>query len=153
MQFPRLTTDGTSKIRPAGSLEDLEKALNEGKFFTLEQLFSAETAPAGEVLGAGFPVDEMLSKCYAGPWSNECYEFVHLCLFGAGGKYREPFLKLADLALKQPIDEATFRSLFGVGFRDMLLILWRYTDWDKPTKYKIGKDKVEALARREPPST
>ena len=144
--FPPLTTDETLRLRRAGSVGDLENALKAGKFFTLEQLFSAEEPPSGEVPGSGGSRDEMLSKLYAGPWSNECYEFVHLCLFGADGKHREPFLKLADLASKQPIDGATFRSLFGMGFHDMLLILWRYTDCAKSTKFKVGKDKDEALA-------
>jgi hypothetical protein len=158
--FPPLTTDETLRIRRAGSIEDLEKALKAGKFFTLEQLFSAEKIPSGEGLktleeGAktpprGVPYSEpkefALNESYAGPWSNECYEFVHLCLFGADGKYREPFLRLADLAARQPIDETTFRSLFGMGFQDMLLVLWRTTDCAKPTKFKIGKDKDEALA-------
>jgi hypothetical protein len=144
--FPSLTTDETLSIRRAGSVEDLEKALKAGKFFTLEQLFSAEKAPPGEVFLSGPKDKGSLNRLYAGPWSNECYEFVHLCLFGADGKYREPFLKLADLAAKQPIDETTFRSLFGMGFQDMLLILWRTTDCAKSTKFKIGKNKDEALA-------
>jgi len=144
--FPPLTTDETLSIRRAGSVEDLEKALKTGKFFTLEQLFSAEKAPPGEVHGKNIPQKEMLSRLYAGPWSNECYEFVHLCLFGAGGKYREPFLKLADLASKQPIDEVTFRSLFGMSFQDMLLVLWRTTDCAKATEFKVGKNKREVLA-------
>lgn len=144
--FPPLTTDETLRIRRAGSVEDLEKALKAGKFFTLEQLFSAEKAPPGEIPFSGQKDEGNLNQLFVGPWSNECYEFVHLCLFGADGKYREPFLKLANLAAKQPIDETSFRSLFGMGFQDMLLVLWRTTDCAKATKFKIGKDKDEVLA-------
>lgn len=142
IRFPAFKSNATRRLRAAGKAEDLETALKAGKFYTLEQFFAAEKAPAEEVPGSG-PMDQRMNLLYDGPWSNQSYEFVHLCVFGAGGKYREPFFRLADLASKQPIDDTTFRSLFGMGLRDMLLVLWRYTDCSRTTKFKITTDENE----------
>lgn len=120
VSFPALATDKTLAVRKAGAEADLEKALADGSFFPLERLFNGKNLASSETA------------------VNECYEFVHLCLFGAGGKYRTAFLGFAaELQTGKTLDEAAFREKFGVDYRGMLLELWKYNALAKKTTFKL----------------
>ena len=114
--------DGTLAARQPGSDEGLKKAIGDGTFLPLGRVFSAE--PKSGIVPSG-------------PWSDECCEWAHLCLLGAQGKYRLPFLKFALLASREPADEAQFRQLFGMDYQGMLAVLWHDADFAKPTGFKI----------------
>ncbi|HTQ30618.1 MAG TPA: hypothetical protein VMI53_05355, partial [Opitutaceae bacterium] len=129
--FPALTTDVTLKVREAGSEDDLQAALKDGTFLPFDQLFSGTAHPhtvgSPVIVPPGGARYAWLNLEPTGTWEDECYEFVYLCLFGAGGKYRQPFFKFVQLTSANPPDEAMFESAFGVDYHTMLLELWRYT--------------------------
>ena len=58
-----------------------------------------------------------------------CHAFVHLCLYGEGRKFQEPFRRLVDAALRGPIDEATFRKIFGMDYRRMEYVIRSYSQF------------------------
>lgn len=108
-----------------GSDKAFENAVRAGAFMALDKLFEADPAGADESGGA----DD--------PWTRESYEFLHLCLFGAGQAYRVPFLKFAYLSAREPATEELFRSCFGMGTRDMLAILWAYTGFAAESGFEL----------------
>jgi hypothetical protein len=56
-------------------------------------------------------------------YSPQCYAFVHLCLHGRKGKLQPALLKLAERAAAEPVTEQVFKECFGVGFREMEVML------------------------------
>lgn len=64
-------------------------------------------------------------------WRQQCAAFVHLCLYGAGGKFRPGFVKFASRAATQPPTEEFFRECFGIDFREMELRIRAH--WDNGT--------------------
>ena len=130
IHFPALATDPTLKERRAGSADDLQAALKDGTFLSFDLLFAYVNHPRSHRASAFIPPEgaryAWLNLEPSGTWEDECYEFVHLCLFGAGGKYRQAFFQFAREAQANPPDETMFRNAFGVDYQTMLLELWRY---------------------------
>ena len=62
-------------------------------------------------------------------WDRQCYEFVHLGLFGANGRYRKGLAELALAAMRGPITPADFQRCFQMSYPDFLTVLWAYTDF------------------------
>ncbi len=54
-------------------------------------------------------------------WRQQCAAFVHLCLYGANGKFRAGFIKFASQTSTQPPTEAFFKECFGIDYRTMAL--------------------------------
>lgn len=54
-------------------------------------------------------------------WRQQCAAFVHLCLYGANGKFRSSFIQFASRTATEPATEALFRECFGVDYRTMTL--------------------------------
>ena len=115
-------------------------AVKAGSFMPLGQLFAADSDGLD---GAD------------SPRARECYEFVHLCLFGSQMEYRTAFLNFAYLAAREPVTESLFRQCFKKGYDDMLAILWGYTDFAEVRGFKLQDSAgrplpaVPALALRE----
>ncbi len=70
-------------------------------------------------------------------WSKQAYAFVHMCLFGRGGRYKKAFSQFLLRSTREPVTEQMFKECFrfpkGNGFRemsfnDMLLELRGYID-------------------------
>lgn len=133
LEYPALRSDPTLATRRSGAEADLHTALGNGTFLTLDQLFAAPAAARPTSASVTLsPADNPRSVSFylepSGALPDESYEFVHLCLFGAQGKYREPFMKFAALVSdRHPVDAAAFQALFGVSYENLLLELWRYT--------------------------
>ena len=53
---------------------------------------------------------------------------MHLCLLGANGKYKKAFMEFALASTYEPATEALFKQCFNMGYREMLMELWAYTD-------------------------
>ena len=62
-------------------------------------------------------------------WDRQCYEFVHLCLFGANGRYRKGLAELALAAMRGPVTPAGFQQCFQLSYEDMQTALWADTDF------------------------
>lgn len=54
-------------------------------------------------------------------WRQQCAAFVHLCLYGANGKFRTAFLKFASQTSTEPPTDAFFKECFGIDYRAMAL--------------------------------
>jgi hypothetical protein len=69
-------------------------------------------------------------SAYAGyRWRQQCAAFVHLCLYGANGKFRSAFIKFASRTSSEPPTEALFKECFGIDYRAMALrIRGHWTD-------------------------
>ena len=110
----RLKAAGGPPAALAGD-KDLAQALESGELIPLDRLFS----PLAEA-GAG-------SDSGATAWEKQCYEFVHLCLFGDPKRFEKPFMEFSVLSALQPPTEDLFRRCFQMGYQDMLITLWAYT--------------------------
>lgn len=64
-------------------------------------------------------------------WRQQCAVFVHLCLFGANGKFKQGFIKFASRTSTEPPTDAFFKECFGIDYRAMeLRIRAHWTDLD-----------------------
>lgn len=62
-------------------------------------------------------------------WAKQAYAFVHLCLYGKGGRYQKAFATFLARATKEPVTEAMFKEAFKIGYKDMQLELSSYIDF------------------------
>ncbi len=65
-------------------------------------------------------------------WRQQCAAFVHLCLYGANGKFRAPFIKFATRTSTEPPTDAFFKECFGIDYRAMALRIrshWEEVDF------------------------
>jgi hypothetical protein len=62
-------------------------------------------------------------------WQQQATAFVHMCLYGQNGRYRQPFLKFALRAQREPVTEQMFKECFGQSYRQMELELRGYIDF------------------------
>ena len=68
-------------------------------------------------------------------WSNQCYAFVHYCLYKHRTKLRDGFAKFLAAACRGPVDEALFKQCFNMSYKDMenaLSAYSNYVDYDTP---------------------
>lgn len=135
--FPGLHLPEEAAPRKAGVPADRVGALKTGAFLPLDALFDPSQVAGDDT---------------ASPWSHECFEFAHLCLFGSPEKYRAPFLRFALRAARAPVNEALFRECFGQSYAEFLPILWQYTGWNDDRGFEVkGKNGGKAEAVPHPP--
>ena len=95
--------------------------------------------------GAIMPLDRMfretsdvsLTGVSDTAWGRQCYQFVHLCLFGQKMHLQKALLDFSIRASLQPPDENLFRRCFGMSYQEMLLTLWAYTDFYSGVAFSI----------------
>jgi hypothetical protein len=87
-------------------------------------------------------------------WAKQAYAFVHMCLYGRGGRYQKPFTQFLIRSTREPVTEQMFKECFrfpkGNGFKemsysDMLIELRGYCDM---ADYKVMGFKTK---KGEPP--
>jgi hypothetical protein len=70
-------------------------------------------------------------------WAKQAYAFVHMCLFGRGGRYKKGFSQFLLRSTREPVTEAMFKECFRIpkgkgfeemSFRDMLIELRGYCE-------------------------
>ena len=61
-------------------------------------------------------------------WAKQAYAFVHLCLYGEGGRFQKGFAQFLVRSAKEPVTEAMFKECFGMTYKSMLLQLRGYID-------------------------
>ncbi len=92
------------------------------------RLRQAALLPFGEIFGGRAP--DRLSR---GVYAMQCYAFVHMCLYGEGGRFLPAFRKLIAQAVREPVTEAVFKDCFGMDYRRMALVMRSYAGF---TYYK-----------------
>ncbi len=108
---PQASPEYGSGVMPA-SVYVIERAM---ALLTMEKLFAVGY---DSPLHGGTAPD----SAYAGyQWRQQCAAFVHLCLYGANGKFRPAFIKFASQTSTQPPTEAFFKECFGLDYRAMAL--------------------------------
>ncbi len=67
-------------------------------------------------------------------WAKQAYAFVHMCLYGRGGRFQQPFATfLQRLGRGEAPTEELFKECFGMTYRSMMLELRGYIQF---TDYK-----------------
>ena len=70
-------------------------------------------------------------------WAKQSYAFVHMCLCGRQGRYKEAFNKLCARAAKEPVTEAIFQECFGKPYKKFLIELRGYIEFTDYTHREI----------------
>jgi hypothetical protein len=85
-------------------------------------------------------------------WRQQCAAFVHLCLYGANGKFRSAFIRFASQTSTEQPTEAFFKECFGIDYRAMALrIRGHWTDGDFKGS-RIESKEGGLLGPTEPPA-
>ncbi|HZZ56178.1 MAG TPA: hypothetical protein VFE31_00010 [Opitutaceae bacterium] len=182
VEIPALTTDGTLVTRSEDSDAPLAPLIRAGRFYTLPDLF-ANDGPQPSRLDwyvvnenrlvleqrgwrRVIPLDgthlPFWPTTYFGPFVDESYEFIHYCLFGDQGRFREALWRFGRAAANGPVDEADFTEQFGLSYAAMLERLWHYTgagqgqvirwnpadDPPAPVFRAAGPSEIESLLRQ-----
>ncbi len=67
-------------------------------------------------------------------WANQCYAFVHMCLYGRGQIYNAAFIQFVTRLSTEPPSESLFEECFGKNYDEMGVELRGYvgvTDYKK----------------------
>jgi len=81
-------------------------------------------------------------------WAKQSYAFVHMCLYGRGGRYKEAFNKFTQRAAKERATEAMFEECFEKPYKKFLTDLRGYIEF---TDYKYQQIKITGKETLETP--
>ncbi|MDR2673303.1 MAG: hypothetical protein LBC18_00115 [Opitutaceae bacterium] len=70
-------------------------------------------------------------------WAKQCQAFVHMCLFGTGGKYKKPFATFLTRCAKEPVTPELFKECFGKTYNRFLIDLRGYISFTSYTAQKV----------------
>jgi hypothetical protein len=84
-------------------------------------------------------------------WVKQAYAFVHMCVFGRGGRYRKPFTVFLQRAGREPVTEAMFKECFGMDYRQMQLELRLYIGFTDYQSMEYNFKKGKELPKPTPP--
>jgi hypothetical protein len=80
-------------------------------------------------------------------WAKQAYAFVHMCVFGRGGRYQQPFaLFLQRLGRGEPVSEELFTECFKLNYKTMMLELRAYIQFTDYKAQGARAKKGEGLA-------
>ena len=82
-------------------------------------------------------------------WDAEAYAFVHMCLYGRGQRYQNPFLQFLKRLDTDPASEALFQECFKMDYKKMQLELRGYVDFTDHKYMQFTAKKGQSLP--EPP--
>jgi tetratricopeptide (TPR) repeat protein len=85
-------------------------------------------------------------------WAKQAYAFVHLCLYGEGGRYQKSFAQFIQRLGSEPHSEKLFQECFHTDYRGMLTTLRGYIEFTAHT-YKTYKLKPGGRPLGGPPVT
>ena len=66
-------------------------------------------------------------------WAKQAYAFVHLCLYGQNGRYKQAFAEFTKRLDTEPVSEALFQECFKMSYADMLIQLRGYIGFTNHT--------------------
>lgn len=112
----------------AGTTEEgaFNQSLNGVGLMPLDQVFAVK---------ADSPVARM---SIGSKWSAECWLFVHMCLYGDNGEFKEGFAKFVARSQHEPITEDLFKQCFGKSYSKML---GECRSYQQTTQYKYSRFK------------
>lgn len=70
-------------------------------------------------------------------WAKQCQAFVHMCLFGTGGKYKKPFAEFLTRSAKEPVTPELFKECFGKTYNRVLIDLRGYISFTSYTAQQV----------------
>ncbi|WP_277510013.1 hypothetical protein [Ereboglobus sp. PH5-5] len=118
MEVPELTEDiysttsNESWMLTEGPTTDKSKRERFGTIFPLDKMFDSEQA----------------KTIRRGRWSNQCFAFIHMCVYGMNKQYQKSFIKFAMRACKGYVDETDFKECFGKSYEQMATMLAIHID-------------------------
>lgn len=62
-------------------------------------------------------------------WRKQATAFVHMCLYGRGGKYTKGLAQYLSRSATQPVTEELFKECFGKSYQDMAFELRSYSEF------------------------
>lgn len=77
-----------------------------------------------------------------GMFSSQSLALVHLCMFGYKGKYRQPLFDIIERSTREPVNEAMFKQIFGMDYRQMEKTISQYVD-RLHYKHLVAPKKIE----------
>jgi hypothetical protein len=80
----------------------------------------------GELLAVGHDAPEALNPYGNILWAKQAYAFVHLCMYGQGGKWKKGFAQYLVRSTREPATEALFKECFGKSYKEMNTELRQY---------------------------
>lgn len=97
-------------------------------------------------------------------WAKQAYAFVHMCLFGRGGKFKRAFSQFLIRSTREPVTEELFKECFRIpksaknpqagykeyGYKDILLELRSYCDSTDYSPMEFRAKKGERLPMPKP---
>lgn len=66
-------------------------------------------------------------------WAKQAYAFVHLCLYGQNGRYKQAFADFCKRLDTEPVSEALFQECFKMSYAEMLSQLRGYISFTNHT--------------------
>ena len=88
--------------------------------------------------GALMPMDRMFAMrrdspeataTIAGSWPKQCAGFIHLCLYGQGGKLQPAFFDFVNRSAREPVTEDLFKACFHKGYQEFLSDMRDYAEF------------------------
>ena len=117
-------------------------------------LFGGPKVEPKQFYGGLMPVGEMLVSTDLRKrsirWNQQCYAFVHMCLYGNKNKYQKAFIQYVARACAGPVDEKDFKECFGRTYKQITLDLRLYIEGHAHT-YTLYKDKKGGTLIPKPP--
>ena len=87
--------------------------------------------PLGDMFAystGGSPLSDRNDRASPSTWRLQCATFVHFCLYGNDGKYKEQFAQFLARSMKEGVSEALFKECFGIDYKAMQLRLRGYME-------------------------
>ena len=82
-------------------------------------------------------------------WAQQCYAFVHMCLYGDRKRWQQPFANFLQRTGGREPTEAEFTECFGMDYRQMLTRLRGYISY---TNYQYERFKLKGGDRFDMPA-
>jgi hypothetical protein len=82
-------------------------------------------------------------------WAQQCYAFVHMCLYGDRKRWQQPFADFIQRTSGREPTEAEFTECFGMNYRQMLTRLRGYISY---TNYQYERFKLKGGDRLDMPA-
>jgi hypothetical protein len=91
-------------------------------------LYGKPLMSLAKFFAVGHDAPEALNPLGNNLWAKQAYAFVHLCLYGEGGRYQKPLGQFLARISKEPVSEALFKDCFKASYPQMLVALRSYIE-------------------------
>jgi hypothetical protein len=127
---PASAGPGTGLPDEGGGGED-EEAPDFSTITVTDQQFNVALArralmPLDKMFAVGYDSPETRNPLGNNRWAKQSYAFVHMCLYGEGGRWQKPFGQFLQRMGNSGPTEALFQECFGISYKKMLTHLRGY---------------------------